>query len=95
MPEDIKQVLAERNSLRKENEELRTQLKKVEENLAASQTNLHELMSKTGHKIKTPYEYAENECRPVGLGSVCDKCGWQRNTQTRPGETKRSAHAIM
>ena len=96
MPEDIKQIRTERDTLRKENFDLRAQLKKAEENLVHTETSLHELMSKTGAKLPTPpYEYGENECRPVGLGGTCDKCGWVRDTQMKPGDQLRSAHAIL
>ena len=95
MPEDIKTVKGERDSLRKENMELRAKVLKLEQDFASTQTNLHELMAKHGASLKKPYEYAEDECRPVPLHGVCEQCGWVRQTQLRPGETKRSAHSIL
>ena len=76
MATDIRQLLAERDGLKAENADLRKKVQKLEEDFAQQQTSLHELMSKTGAKLVKPYEYGPDECRPVHVGEVCEKCGF-------------------
>lgn len=95
MADDIKAIKGERDSLKAENKELHAEVKKLKEDFAQQTTAFHELMAKTGHKLKKEYQYAEDECRPVPMHGVCDKCGWSRDTQMKPGDSKKEPHAIL
>jgi len=100
MPDDIRQIRAERQALQVENAALHKQVAKLEEDLARQQLTLHELMNKTGAKLKVEYQYGEDECRPLAVNSVCEKCGWDnrpgsRTYQMKPGDKGRSTHLIL
>ncbi len=95
MADDIKAIKGERDALKAENKELHAEVKKLKEDFAQQQNTLHELMAKSGFKLKKEYVYGDDECRPVPLHGVCDKCGWVRDTQKKPGDDKKEPHPVV
>ena len=100
MPEDLKTIRGERDTLRADNARLNAEVKKLKEDFAQQQNTLHELMAKTGYKLKQEYQYKEGECRPVHLNDVCITCGFDNRPGSptyhmKPGDKGKSAHAIL
>lgn len=98
---DFKRMQQERDAAIKELTLVKSQLQVERAAHAQERQTLKELMNKAGYKEKSTYEYKDDECRPVTLGSVCDLCQWDNRPssptfQMRIGREKegRQPHAI-
>lgn len=92
-PDDVRQIKAERDSLQKELTAANKKIHDLEAAHAQLQVSHAEYVSKHG-PLPKPYQYAENECRPVAPHAKCPICGWDRDTETKPGMTGRQPHPV-
>lgn len=92
-PDDIRQLKAHIISLERELGDIKAAHIYLKEAYAALQLSHGEYVSKHG-LLPKPYQYAENECRPVAPHAKCPICGWDHDTQTKPGMTGRQPHPV-
>lgn len=93
MPDDVKQLKAELTARNAENAGLKAENRKLEERLAMIETSHKEYISKFGAWPK-PYEYRDDECRPVGPHGTCGLCGWEFDSGRRPGDKQKEPHPV-
>lgn len=98
LPDD-RRIKAERDAALSELEALRKKFQDLEKAHAQLQTAYNEVVNKTGYKESKPYEYKEDECRPLSVGEVCDKCGYDYRPDSerfmmRPNDKVKESHAI-
>ena len=84
---EVKELKAEVNSLQSELNRVKAQLKKRDEENAALAAQLP--------PQPKPYEYKEGECHPVQVPGKCPTCGWDSETQTKPGMVEKQPHAVI
>jgi hypothetical protein len=94
---DFQRMRSERDAARAEKDMWRDKYRKLEQQHATVQTTLQELMNVTGAKPKKAYEYGKDECKPVMLGQICEKCQWDYRPDSprfmmRPTDKAREPH---
>jgi hypothetical protein len=97
MPESLAQIKATLAARETELADLKVKYRKLEEAFAQLQTSHTEYENKlasAGIRIKKEYIYKDDECRPVPIHGACEKCGWNRDTQMRPGDKNREPHPL-
>lgn len=99
-PAVLKRTQNERDEAYRQYKELMAKYEKLELAHAQLMVSHNELVSKNpGWKLKKDYEYGQDECRPLTLGSICEKCGYvyilgHPRFMMRPNDKAREPHAI-
>ncbi len=93
MPDDVRQIKAELAARAAEVTALKVENRKLEERLAMIETSHKEYVSKFG-ALPKPYEYREDECRPVGPHGTCELCGWEWDLGRRPSDKNKEPHPV-
>lgn len=88
------ELQAKHEKLQDEYKSLQNDRERLQQALADKTRELAELQQAHGIKVKPPYEYGDDECRPVSPGGKCEQCGWDYNTQRRPDDEKREPHPV-
>lgn len=86
-------LVAEHGRLLIEHQDLKEKYANLEAKHDDVVRQLTELQLAHGLIAKT-YEYKDDECRPVPPGGVCEKCGWNRDLQMKPGDKAREPHPV-
>lgn len=99
-PAALKRTQNERDEAQRQYKELMAKYEQLEMAHAQLMVSHNELVSKNpGWKFKQDYEYGQDECRPLRLGSICEKCGYvyvlgHPRFMMRPHDKAREPHAI-
>ena len=94
---DLQRLQSKLNATEVERDMWKDKYHKERQAHVTAETSLRELQHLTGAKEKKVYEYKDDECRPLSLGQVCEKCGYDYRSDSlrfmmRPTDKAREPH---